>query len=403
MNLRNPTLLSRSFLVAVGGVAMTLVAGCSSTGSSNAASSSAKADAAEAKAMAETKRVVANLDREYVIGPTAASELNYRVVWQYENPADSSLKGIALRGDSVYTLDDRNFLSRINISDGQRRWRVHAADEVLAVTSFNVIDERAYLTAGSQMLVLDVVNGSPIAKWKLDRVSGTQPAEWGDYLIYGSRGGDIVWLNRNLGFIQQAYHISPTLRVPPVIRGNAIATVGVSGEVVLLNASTATKFWDKNLLSPVSCRPVIGDEMVYVSGEDQYIWGLDIRSGRASWKYLTTAALKTSPTLVADRLFQQVPGTGLLCLNAVPIDLPGGELLWTNEKATGNVILARNDDLYVWDALAQRVFVLDAIRGLTKTRIDLPQAAYLFIGGENSQELFAASVDGRVVRLAPRN
>jgi hypothetical protein len=130
---------------------------------------------------------------------------------------------------------------------------------------------------------------------------------------------------------------------------------------------------------------------------------LDLRTGRAAWKYLTTAPLKHSPTLVDDRLYQQVPGVGLLCLNAVPIDLPGGELLWTNDKTTGNVILARGDSLYAWDALEQRVFVLDAIRGLTKSRIDLPQAAYLMVGGENNQDLFAASDDGRVVRLTPRN
>ncbi len=411
MKLRNPSLLMHRWfaMAALSTFALSLY-GCSSgsSGSKNegmigSSPSSAEAEAAAARAVANTDRVIAELDRSHVIGPTAADQMNYRILWQYSSPIRSPLKGVALRGDSLYTLDVQNFLTRITINDGQRRWRIHAADPVLDVTSLNIVGERAYLTAGSQMLVYDVVNGSPVDKWTLNRVAGTAPVEWEDYLIYGSRGGDLVWLSRRIGFSSQAYNISPTLRVPPVIRGNVIAVVGVKGEVVVLNASTATKYWDKMLLSPVVSRPVIGDEMLYVAGQDQYLWGLDLRTGRATWKYLTQAPLVNSPTLSGDRLYQQVPGTGLMCLNALPIDLPGGESLWVNDKVTGNVILARKGDLFAWDASAQRMFVLDEQRGLTKHRIDLPQASFLTVGGEAGHDLFAASVDGRITRLTPRN
>ena len=402
MNLRNripqPTPCLAAPVV-LGGM-LIMATGCSS-GSTMSASD--RADIAAKKAAAETERVITNLDRAYVIGPTAASELNYRIVWQYEGANQRSLKAMGLRGDSVYTLDQENFLTRINISDGQKRWRTQAAEPVLDVISLNVIDDRIFLTAGSQMLVFDASNGTQLAKWNLERVAGTHPVEHNGFLIYGSRGGDLVWLSRTIGFLDRAYHISPTFRVPPVIRGNAIATVGVQGEVALLNADTATQYWSKMLLNPVVSRPVIGEELVYVAGQDQYVWGLDLGNGRATWKYFTGAPLTASPTLHEGHLYQQEPGTGLICLSAVPIDLPGGELLWSNEKVTGNVILARRGELFAWDAGTHRLVVLDDARGLTRTRLDLPQAQYLVAGGDKGEDIFAASPDGRVVRLTPRN
>lgn len=409
MNPRNRLLpvKSRIALAAALSAMAMLAAGCGSNtagkGSDATVSGAERGEAAARKAAAETQRVVAQLDRDYVVGPTAAGEINYRIAWQYQPPERTALKGFALRGDSVFTLDQNNYLTRIIIADGQRRWRTQAADEVLDVTSLNVVDDQVYLTAGSQMLVFDVGNGTPLAKWNLERVAGTPPVEYGQYLIYGSSGGDLVWLSRSIGFMYRAYHISATLRVPPVLRGNMLATVGARGEVALLNADTATKFWDKMLLNPVVCRPVIGEELLYLAGQDQYIWGLDLRSGRATWHYFTNTALSASPSLLEGRLYQQVPGTGLLCLNAVPMDLPGGELFWSNDKVTGNVILGRRSELFAWDAAAQRLFVLDSARGLTKTQLDLPQARYLIVGGDKGEEFFAASTDGRVVRLTPRN
>lgn len=415
MNLRNllsPTLspmLTRCALCAM----LALAAGCSSTGNGgNGGGSTSSSSSGESRSggssnnadpMANTERVVAQLDRDYVVGPTAAATMDMRVAWQYPGVSRTTLKAMVVRGDSAYTLDQQNFVTRIRLADGVKLWRTQVADPVLDVISLNVIDDRAYLTAGSLMLVMDSNNGTLQHKWNLEKVAGTQPVEFRDMLIYGSRGGDVIWLSRRVGFIADAYHVSPTIKVPLVIRENVVAAVGARGEIYVLNAESATQYWNKMLLNPVECRPVIGDDLLYVAATDQYLWAFDLRSGRTDWKALTEAPLTTSPTLIGDRLYQQIPGTGLACYNAMPIDLPGGERFWINDKVTGVVVYERRGNLFAWDPATKRMVILDAMRGLTQHKLDLPQVQFLFLGGEKREDIIVASNDGRVVRLTPRN
>jgi hypothetical protein len=398
-------LFTNHMLVAAATAGAMLLAGCSggkAPGTMNTGGSGSSEPAVRS-GQAHTSETIAQLDRQYVVGPTIAGELNYRIAWQYESPSASPLKAVALRGDSFFTLDQQNFLTRINIADGKARWRIQAADPVLDVISLNIVDDRAFLTAGSEMLVFDANNGSPYAKWRFEKVAGTQPVEYGDYLIYGSRGGEVVWIARRIGHFWRGYAIAPAIRVPPVIKDNLIAAVGSNGALVVLDAGSATKVWDKRLLDAVVCKPVFSDEALYVAGQDQYLWAFDIGTGRTLWKVLQEAPLTSSPTLIGDRLYQQVPGSGLACYNALPIDSPGGEFLWRNDGVTGNVILERRGELFAWDPASKNLSMLETSRGLTKKNFICDQAEFLIVGGETKEDLFAASKDGRVVRLVSRN
>jgi outer membrane protein assembly factor BamB len=224
----------------------------------------------------ETQKVIQQLDQQYVIGPTAGGEMDYRIDWQFDVTARSTLQGMALRGDSLYTLDDQNFLTRLRVTDGHQVWREQAAEAVVRIVSVNVADDRVYLNAGSEMLVFDVANGTQVAKWSLDKIAATPPVEYGPYFIYGARTGEIVWVSRQIGFMSSAYYISQSIRVPPVIKDDALSAVGNDGEVVVLNAANARRLWGKKLLEPVVCKPVIGEGMLYVAGQDQYLWGYDL-------------------------------------------------------------------------------------------------------------------------------
>ncbi|MCH8164859.1 MAG: hypothetical protein IH889_04555, partial [Planctomycetes bacterium] len=60
-----------------------------------------------------------DLDEQYIIGPTAARELGYRIHFQTQTfPQDNSgLRQFAIQQDSVFTLDGRNFLTRLHPED----------------------------------------------------------------------------------------------------------------------------------------------------------------------------------------------------------------------------------------------------------------------------------------------
>jgi len=141
----------------------------------------------------------------------------------------------------------------------------------------------------------------------------------------------------------------------------------------------------------------------YVAGMDQYLWAFDINNGRRLWKVLTDSPLTEPPTLIGDRVYQQIPRQGLVCFNALPQDMPGGERIWATQGVKGNVILQRGESVFAWDAASTQMTVLDAKRGGISAQAQLPQVKHLTVGGENHNDIYAASRDGRVVRLVPRN
>jgi len=383
-------------------LALGVIPGCKS-GNDTAPAMGAASTSSHGAAL-DPKALDAQLDRAYVIGPTAATAMNYRIAWQYPAPyGGAQVKGLGQRGDSVYLLDRDNMLTRINIASGHKYWRVPVADPVVNMISLNVVDDRAYLTSGSDIYVFDIVNGTQVALWPLEKIANTMPAEFGSMLVYGASNGQVVWISRANGLPMRAYAIGPSINVSPVVSGNVIAAVDVSGNVFVLEGNQASKFWDKHLLGPVVSKPVIANEMLYVAGTDQYIWGYDLRTGRTQWSVFTSAQLTNSPTVIGDRLYQQIPGYGLACYNATPIDMPSGEMFWKNDRVTGNVILQRRGELFAWDAGARKLSLLDATRGMTREDLTLSQADFLIVGGEKNEDIFAASKDGRVVRLVPRN
>ena len=54
------------------------------------------------------------------------------------------------------------------------------------------------------------------------------------------------------------------------------------------------------------------DGVLYVAGQDQYIHAMDLGNGRVLWRTLFDTPLSESPTVIGDRVYQQVPSQGLV-------------------------------------------------------------------------------------------
>ena len=344
----------------------------------------------------------AALERQHVIGPDAARELNYRLDWQFLG-AGKHLKHLSVQGDSVYALDDRNFLTRVKINDGTRLWQVPVAEIIEEILGVTVVEGRVYISMGGAVLVLDAANGTQIDKRVLKTIASTSAVDAGQFLIYGSRSGQVVWLSRTVGQQWRSYQVSHFIHLPPVIAEGYVVAIGAAGRIMVLNAGEASQVWGAQLLDEITAPPAIGNGAVYVAGLDQYLRAFDLASGRTLWKVLNESALTESPTVIGDRVFQHIPGEGLVCFNATPLDSPGGERLWQAADAKGNAITQRRNEVLVWDAKLRRLTVVDVARGSLIKTLDLPQAARVIVAGENNSDLYAASDDGRIVRLIPRN
>jgi outer membrane protein assembly factor BamB len=342
-----------------------------------------------------------------VIGPEAARSMGYRVDWQSDAvPGTSgSLRSMSVQGDSIFAIDDQNFLTRMRRDDGQRLWRLPVAEPVSELQGVSYVPEigRVFLTMGGTLLVLDADSGSPVGRHRLDKTASTAPLRCGPYLIYGARNGQLVWYLYEIGFAWRSAQVARTIDLAPVPVGDAVVAAGADGTIVVLQAVSAAPIWTKKLLDTVVAPPAAGRDAVYIAGMDQYLYAIEVHSGRTLWARLTTSPLIDPPVVVGDSVYQQVPGEGLTCFDALSHDAPGGTVRWVSPGCSGTVVTQRGPRLLAWDERARRMSVVDAARGSLVQQTDMKQVAHLFASGPRDAELFVAAADGRLVRVVPRD
>jgi outer membrane protein assembly factor BamB len=345
------------------------------------------------------------VDLQYVIGRAASRQLRYRIDWQHPS-SGYPIKLIEEEGDSVFTLDAANSLTRYVHATGDRMWRRAVANPVVEIFGINYVPERnrVFLMTGSVLLELDADTGALLDKQKLFQVANTAAVRFGNYLVYGSRNGQIVWHAFLLGTNRRAYQVAPSVQVAPITTEGFIIAIGSDGRVMNLDGSTATAVWSRRALSTIVADPAHGNGAVYVSSNDQHIRAYDLSRRRSPlWEYLTESPLIESPVLISDHVYQHVPTEGLVCLEALPRDAPGGVVLWRNPECRGNVLTRLNDELITWDPDMQQVAIVDVRTGAMADRLELPQVASLQATDVYSGTIYATGVDGRFLRLVKRN
>ena len=346
-------------------------------------------------------------DDFYLIGPLAARDLGYRIDWQRSTltTENSGIKNITVQGDSVFVMDGRNFLSRLRKDDGEQLWRVPVADAMDEIHGITFIPEmeRVFVTSGGDVLVLDSDTGSQIAKQRLGQIANTEPTIFGQFFVFGARNGQVCWHSYQVGHQWRGYQVSQSIQLPPLLVDSAVVVVGSDGRIMVLDARSASQIWSKTLLDIVTAPPAAGGGHVYVAGRDQFLWAFDLNTGRRTWRYLTEDPLTEGPVLLGDQVYQQIPSEGLVCFEAMPLDEPDGVVVWRAPQVRGSVVGRIGSNLLVWDQQQRRLEAVSVKQGAAALSLDLPRINFLIANTHRGADLFAASNDGRVIRLVPRS
>jgi outer membrane protein assembly factor BamB len=222
-------------------------------------------------------------------------------------------------------------------------------------------------------------------------------------MIYGGRNGQVIWHSYEVAYQWRAYQVSNTMSVAPQVHDGKVIVAGKDGHIMVLDAGSVTQFWGATLLDDITAPPAVSDNAVYVAGQDQFLRAMDLDTGRVLWKKLFETPLVDGPTLIGDSVYQQVPGQGLLCFEALPVNMPGGVVRWTCPEVTGRVITRNGSNLLVWDAESRIMTLVDANRGGVRQSFSLPHADVLLATEVDGGEIFAAGADGRIVQLRQQN
>ncbi len=395
---RQTVLRTLAALALTGG--LIAMAGCAS-GSSNGSNGSSTNGAT-----VEPANVESDLEARYVIGPAAAREIGYRIDWQYPAFSRYPITRVEIQHDSLFALDAQNALLRVDLESGRRIWEVpvaHGTDQILGIT-YIPDAERIYLTTSVDMFILDAATGAIEGRKPLNRAAGTGPVVHGQFFIYGARDGKLAWWSYQLGADWKAYQLGQTMSVQPVYGEGHVVAVSDGGRIMNLYAGSATQVWNRRALDEIVVSPVIGDGAVFVASLDQHLRAYELgRDRSALWDYLTESPLTESPVLVNDRVYQQVATEGVVCLEAQPLDSPGGVVIWKCAGATGSVVTQHGSDILAWDSLDQRLAIIDGRIGALVETWNLPAVSHIISNDVDGGSLIAVGRDGRIIRLSPRS
>ncbi|MGA0286149.1 MAG: PQQ-binding-like beta-propeller repeat protein [Phycisphaerales bacterium] len=348
------------------------------------------------------------LDARSLFPPSRLRELGYRADWQTEVPPSpgASLDTLFLRGDALYTRDTNNLLSRVSRDRGEVLWQSPIGsprDELIDVLRLRRGDEEKAVAIGRlEVFVVDNANGIAERRQEIERTLYTSGAVFGPYFIYGTRDGQIIWHQYEVGYPWRGNSLPGSVSATPLIVDDLVYVVGSTGRILALDAASTRLVWEKQLIAGIDDGPACQDGVLLVAGRDQYLWALDAKTGRTLWRYFTESPLTTSPVADGDSVYQFVPTEGLVKLSLRPEGSIAGDVQWRSTEATGRILGRRGSRLLLWDAPTRTMRTVDVATGDVVEQIELPAVADVVAEGfENPALQFLAS-NGTVMRIVPQ-
>ncbi|MEE2720144.1 MAG: PQQ-binding-like beta-propeller repeat protein [Planctomycetota bacterium] len=386
-----------------------MLAGCCLLGMIIASATTATPSEQETEErLARQQAVRDHLEQSYLVGPAAAESFGYTVDWQFPVPS-GDVDSVTSHGDRIFVVTGNNDLICLQADNGRRIWTVSVADDLEIVHSITYMPEQelVLVLTNSKLVTLDSNTGMTKAAvlgkahQELQWIANTPGVLSGDHLIYGARNGQLVWQTWKIGFAWKAYQAAGSLRLPPVQSNNIICTTSSDGVVSAFNADTAGQMWNARLLDGIVAEAAASDHAVYVAGIDQHLRAFDIRSGRTLWRVLTESALVDPPTLIGDRLYQQIPGLGLACFDALPVNKLDGDRKWLCPDNNGTVVARHGDTLVTWDATNKVLSTVSATQGTPIHSRQYANIDEILTTRLQDGKLLAVGDDGRLICLDP--
>jgi len=353
------------------------------------------------------------LDQMFLAGPTAISSIGMRTVWQSKVTLQSneSAKDLYVAGgDSFFVEDSGCHMSRVLISDGRSLWKNacgRATDKVRGVNRVvnGKLDE-VLITLDHAIIGLDAATGALAHGNKLTRFPLTSGVVYGKHLIFGSKGGQVVWQQYVIGYFWMANELGGIIDQPPILiqsdDGASIAAASSSGQVALLDADTTRQIWRKTLGGAIKGTLGVGANAIYAACEDRSISALEVSNGNLRWRYQTTQPLSSDVFCDGELVYLQVNGEGLLALQAKPLADDAtfsrdGVMKWKCMVA-GKPLCKVGSRILLWDLASHTLTTVETSNGIVVAAITLPKVAQVAVSGPFDPDMFLMNTNGTVQR-----
>jgi outer membrane protein assembly factor BamB len=336
---------------------------------------------------------------DLLVSTDVADQLGYRIQWQSSlaMPKRTRVQRIVPLGDVIGVVDSNQMLSVIESDDGKARWTARVGAVVSGVSAPRRGEGWITVSVASTAYLYDLDSGELINKVRLANVAAGSAALDGNYAVYGSPTGIVFAEDLRRGVLAWEYQLRGGILTDILHAGNVVVACDSAGTVAAFNPTRGNLLWKK--LGPpwkrISANAAANDSFVYVACEDQSLYAFERTTGR-SWKYLTQSPLVASPVAIVDRVFQDVPGEGLVCLDAYT-----GDVLWQAAGVHGQVLMMTKDDRVLIEQ-PKSLLVLDSETGEWKGTLALPKVDRIATDNRLAGNLYLMDHAGRILKMSPR-
>ncbi len=230
------------------------------------------------------------------------------VIWRKE--LDDDLTAPPVVADGRIHVGTSKSLNALDSLTGEILWLYRPVGDDPVYSTFAVDGSDIYMgTAQGHVYALDSVTGEPI--WQ-SSVGEMPLVSFGEGVLYASTypdlvsaldadSGEVLWQKRTKGLVPAqktvnrpsrglssplASYVSPTDRLTRPVVGNGIVYVGSDDEYVYaLDAETGALRWFFETPGKVTLAPIFSGAILYVAAQDHYIYALDAATGEAMWHH----------------------------------------------------------------------------------------------------------------------
>jgi outer membrane protein assembly factor BamB len=192
------------------------------------------------------------------------------------------------------------------------RWEIIEAVPVVfpAVTTLEVYDR----TRGTYVSSVDLK-----AAIRSDAVGANGTVYLGGAYKGGSRGAALDITQPYVAVRWEVMFPEGSISAAPALHGDTVYFAGENGSVIAVSAADRRPIWPLRggafqTGGPVVADLGVDDENLYVSSTDTKLYALNNKNGKIRWQYHAGAALRSSPAVTSDTVYQFVAGVGLAAL-----------------------------------------------------------------------------------------
>jgi|GEM_PF-667996 len=353
-------------------------------------------------------------DHVFIADPTSVKSLGLTTVWQVgvgigAGTTAKSVHRTDPDGDSVFILDSGPGVARVLVRDGRTVWRDRIgepSDRVLSIARAPQLKrDEVVVCLDSGIIAADFTTGRLAARHKITRLPMTPAVVAGDYAIFGSRAGQVVWQQLSIGAFMHVNGIRGTVVDAPLLLGDAVAVGGSGGEVAVFSADRGKSVWRQDVGAGVAGNLASDPLSVYARCSDYSVHAMDSRSGKVRWRWKSTDELSGRLFVGGGLVLTRIAGGDLVALESLPdtttdMTLRDGRVAWRS-SAAGEPICMIGDDFMLWDARTRTATTINSANGKLSATARFPDAVDIAAAAGNGADVYLLSSTGLLQRCAP--